>query len=113
MTDWRIFPAGGQGMNLGLRDAVGLGPVLAEHHKASLTFPCPPDIDKPLSAYAAARHARGVGVIQLTKTLVKMTKAFKPIDLGSYLSSWILSLLGKFQFVRNAAAWRLSGLGAR
>jgi len=53
-------PAGGQGMNLGLRDAIFLGEVLPKHIRASETKSLS-EADKILSDFAAQRHARTRG----------------------------------------------------
>ncbi|KAF9240227.1 FAD/NAD(P)-binding domain-containing protein [Melanogaster broomeanus] len=49
-------PAGGQGMNLGLRDAVFLGEALTKHIKAAESKPLA-EVDSILIEFAAARHA--------------------------------------------------------
>src|SRR4051794_20388528 len=99
-------------MNLGLRDAIGLGPLLAQHAQVNQASASAGDIDKPLREYAAARHSRGLSVIDMTKSLIRLTKAFNPESVQDHIMSWLVWLLPKFRFVRNAAAWRLSGLGA-
>ncbi|KAF5390944.1 hypothetical protein D9757_003941 [Collybiopsis confluens] len=63
-------PAGGQGMNLGLRDAVGLGPVLARHIRGLERIEGSKQDISALENYAAARHAQGLKVIRLTKRLM-------------------------------------------
>jgi 2-polyprenyl-6-methoxyphenol hydroxylase-like FAD-dependent oxidoreductase len=98
-------------MNLGLRDAVGLGPVLAAHFKSPNTIPLPPDLDKGLRDYASARHARGLEIIQMTKWLLSFANALKPHRFISYFTFWFITFLARFQFIKTAAAWRLSGLG--
>jgi 2-polyprenyl-6-methoxyphenol hydroxylase-like FAD-dependent oxidoreductase len=105
--------AGGQGMNLGLRDAIGLGPVLAAHLKAFQTMPAQPDLDKPLCEYAAARHTRALEVIHLTKSLIKSASYLDSTGLTSRVMITLVRFLMKFRFFQSAVAWRLSGLGAR
>jgi hypothetical protein len=113
-------PAGGQGMNLGIRDAIGLGTVLFAHLQASAQTPSlSRDVDKGLREYAAARHSRGLSVIRLTKRIMGLLELFRPSSDG-YLSGGISAILkrfllfaGRFKIMKSAAAWRLSGLGAR
>ena len=100
-------PVGGQGMNLGIRDAIALGPVIAAHIKSS-SFE---DITI-LEDYASKRHARALAVIRLTKTLVMYASI---VTSKSFLSIpfWILKTLAMIPFVSNRAVWNISGLGNR
>ena len=97
-------------MNLGLRDAIGLGPVLMAHLKASQTFPLPHNLDKPIREYAISRQRRALEVINMTKGIISLTTFLRP---DAYWRIWLLKYFGNFRVVKNAAAWRLSGLGAR
>ncbi|ESK88691.1 monooxygenase fad-binding protein [Moniliophthora roreri MCA 2997] len=97
-------PAGGQGMNLGLRDAISLGGVLAQH------------IDKPdieldgiLEQHGKLRRERAIKTIGLTKNMVGGAIAI----MSSGIYYWGLKLLGFIPAIRNAFVWRLSGLGNR
>ena len=103
-------PAGGQGMNLGIRDAIGLGSALAEHVK---TVPGTPQADvPPLQAYGEARYKSAVKVIRLTKRImgfVAILGTTKTID----LQYWLFRLLGSIPLVRGMMAWQVSGLGNR
>jgi len=58
-------PAGGQGMNLSIRDGISLGPVLAEALKAGST----PDSDESLRAHLNLRRDRAIRVIKITKIM--------------------------------------------
>jgi 2-polyprenyl-6-methoxyphenol hydroxylase-like FAD-dependent oxidoreductase len=115
-------PAGGQGMNLGLRDAVSLGPVLAAHIKhCAQTASAQGDVDEPLRAWATVRHERALKVIQLTKTLLTSVrwkneitwyKGIIPINLVK-LRQWVMWLGGITGYTQETAAWQLSGLQNR
>ncbi|KAH7930763.1 FAD/NAD(P)-binding domain-containing protein [Leucogyrophana mollusca] len=113
-------PAGGQGMNLGLRDAIFLGEVVAKHIEASASEPPSVNSDKLLQDFAAVRHARALEVIALTKKILGVaglkyeTKLFwwLPVSLGT-VRDWVLWALGKSSRFQGKLVWQLSGLGAR
>ncbi len=92
-------PAGGQGMNLGVQDAVALGDALA----AVLTG-AP---DSALDAYAAARRPIAQQVISLTDRMTRL--ATLPRGARS-IRNVALGVAGRIPFTRKALAWRLSGL---
>jgi len=105
-------PAGGQGMNLGIRDAIGLGPALAEHVKIVPGTPQANQVPMPLQAYGEARYKSAVKVIRLTKRIMGFVTTLgttKTID----LQYWLFRLLGSIPPVRNMMAWQVSGLGNR
>jgi 2-polyprenyl-6-methoxyphenol hydroxylase-like FAD-dependent oxidoreductase len=107
-------PVGGQGMNLGIRDAVGLAPVLAQH--LALTESHGEDPDKILQAYADRRHKRALAIIHLTKRLQGIGISLRSTVMGRIASGILvmaLSALRSIPAVRGAMAWRLSGLAAR
>ena len=95
-------------MNLGLRDAVFLGPVLAEHLRMSYkeaTTARRTDLDKPLEQWAAWRHAQGLKVIALAK---------RGLTFASWrdeLTWWYGMVPVNWVSVRNAALWVLSFTG--
>lgn len=110
-------PAGGQGMNLGLRDAISLGPILAAH-VASQSGASAPD-DSPLQAWAVHRRQQGLTIIQLTKTILRVASlphgvtwvwGVIPVKLAAVrnLGLWFLA---RSAWLRGKIAWRLSGLG--
>ncbi|KAH7889704.1 hypothetical protein F5I97DRAFT_1934565 [Phlebopus sp. FC_14] len=112
-------PAGGQGMNLGLRDAVFLGDVLAKHVKATESKPLP-EADTILDGFAAVRHARALEVIGFTKFLLSVAgmknkdRIFWWLPLSSVtVRDWVLWIAGKLSFTQGRMAWNLSGLGRR
>jgi 2-polyprenyl-6-methoxyphenol hydroxylase-like FAD-dependent oxidoreductase len=72
-------PAGGQGMNLGLRDAEALSGALAEALRNGL--------DAPLVAYAAGRRQAAARVLGMTHRLTKVA------TLGNPLSRWLRNRL--------------------
>jgi 2-polyprenyl-6-methoxyphenol hydroxylase-like FAD-dependent oxidoreductase len=92
-------PAGGQGMNLGIQDAVALAEAL------TLVLGGAPDA--VLDDYAAARRPIAQQVITLTDRLTRMAtlpRALRPIRNAA------MDLAGRIPAVRRALAWRLSGL---
>jgi len=92
-------PAGGQGMNLGIQDAVALAEAL------TLVLGGAPDA--VLDDYAAARRPIAQQVITLTDRLTRMAtlpRALRPIR------NTAMGVAGRIPAVRRALAWRLSGL---
>ena len=92
-------PAGGQGMNLGIQDAV----TLAE----ALTHVLGGAPDAVLDDYAATRRPIAQQVITLTDRLTRMAtlpRALRPIR------NTAMGVAGRIPAVRHALAWRLSGL---
>jgi 2-polyprenyl-6-methoxyphenol hydroxylase-like FAD-dependent oxidoreductase len=102
-------PAGGQGMNLGLRDAIGLGPVLAAHLQECQQSPSV-DVDNIIQEYASTRHARAISIIRLTKRMMSSARSAGNKFTVAY---WLIRLVGKISWARNMMVWRLSGLGSR
>lgn len=112
-------PAGGQGMNLGIRDAVFLGEAITKHINASAPQPSTTDNDYILREFAEVRHERALEVIAFTKTLLSVAGAqdtkiswMLPISATS-ARDWLLWLGGKFGFMQARMAWAMSGLGRR
>jgi FAD binding domain len=107
-------PAGGQGMNLGLRDAISLGPVLA----AALTAGRSPESDETVRAHMAVRRERAVKVIRMTKIMagaVGMSPAFRnkfdwlPVNIYT-VRDWAFWALSKSKWIQEVLAWQFSGL---
>ncbi|MCT7657536.1 FAD-dependent oxidoreductase [Mycobacterium deserti] len=95
-------PAGGQGMNLGIQDAVVLGEALA-----AVLAGAPETL---LDDYSAARRPIAREVVEMTDRLTKLAtlpRAARPIRNAA------ISLAGRVPAVRRALAWRLSGLQHR
>jgi 2-polyprenyl-6-methoxyphenol hydroxylase-like FAD-dependent oxidoreductase len=92
-------PAGGQGMNLGIQDAVALAQALTD-----VLGGAP---DAVLDDYAAGRRPIAQQVITLTDRLTRMAtlpRALRPIR------NTAMGVAGRIPAVRRALAWRLSGL---
>ncbi|KAF8548088.1 FAD/NAD(P)-binding domain-containing protein [Imleria badia] len=112
-------PAGGQGMNLGLRDAIFLGEALTKHIRTTEKEPLP-EADAILREFATVRHARAMEVIKLTKGILSITGMkhrdrmswWCPID-SATVRAWMLWVLGSIPFIQRKMAWELSGLGRR
>ncbi|MET0899181.1 MAG: NAD(P)/FAD-dependent oxidoreductase [Mycobacterium sp.] len=95
-------PAGGQGMNLGIEDAVVAGQVLSR----VLSGESPDSLDD----YAAARRRTAAQVVALAGRLTDMATVSsrrRPIR------NRLMRLAGLIPAVRHRLAWRLSGLDRR
>ena len=108
-------PAGGQGMNLGLRDAISLGPILA----AALAEGTSSATDEKVRAHMALRRRRAVKVIGITKFMagavglapvIRSKWSWTPVDIY-VVRDWVVWALGKSQWVRQTIAYKFSGLG--
>jgi len=92
-------PAGGQGMNLGIQDAVALGTALAD-----VLAGAP---ESALDAYGSARRPIATDVVAMTDRLTRLAtlpRAVRPLrNNGIRAASCLPS-------VRRGLAWRLSGL---
>jgi len=115
-------PFGGQGMNLGLRDAIRLAPVLAKHLRDSSQPVSSSSVqakDKELRTWADDRRKQGLTVINLTRNMLSVANLknettwkfgifpFNPVVLRNIILRWVT----QFSFVRQKIAWRMSGLG--
>ena len=100
-------PAGGLGMNLGIRDAIALGPVLVAHFNSHKDDPT--GNDTILEEYASTRRNRALATIRLTKRIMSTVGVFA----GWTRLHWLLKLIAGIPFVRSTIAWNLSGLGNR
>ena len=92
-------PAGGQGMNTGIQDAVNLADAVAKALEG-------PD-DTALDHYGAVRRPVAKQVVALTDRLTRLATVSRA------LRPWrnaVLSALAAFPAFRRALAWRLSGL---
>ncbi|KAG2037244.1 hypothetical protein BDR03DRAFT_957787 [Suillus americanus] len=110
-------PAGGQGMNLAIRDAIFLGEAVTKHIRASAEDPGVGDTI--LQEIAEARHARALETIRFTKKLLKLASLgydpyawWMPFSWAS-IRDLTLRILGRFDFVQLKVAWGMSGLGRR
>ncbi|WP_182873375.1 FAD-dependent monooxygenase [Microbispora sp. H10670] len=95
-------PAGGQGMNLGVDDAVHLGETLARVLGG--------EPDSLLDSYAATRRPQAEQVVALAGRLTRLATA---ADGRRVLRNLLLALAGRVPAVRTRLAWQLSGLNRR
>ncbi|EPX87537.1 2-polyprenyl-6-methoxyphenol hydroxylase [Rubellimicrobium thermophilum DSM 16684] len=92
-------PAGGQGMNLGLRDAEALSRALAEALRSGS--------DAPLSAYDAERQAAAAKVLAMTD---RLTRVATMSGRGRrWLRNRLISAAALIPAIRRQAALRLAG----
>jgi 2-polyprenyl-6-methoxyphenol hydroxylase-like FAD-dependent oxidoreductase len=92
-------PAGGQGMNLGIQDAV----VLAD----ALVGVLGGEPDSVLDDYSAARRPIAQQVVELTDRLTRLATAPRA---ARPLRNAVIGMAGRIPKVRRALAMRLSGL---
>ena len=101
-------PSGGQGMNLGLCDAVALGRAIRSHMDENANVDPAFQSDLPLVEYSAARQKTAIRVIGMVK---RMTTAINADSAWRRtLRNAVLWIAGCMSFTRKAAAWRMSGL---
>jgi 2-polyprenyl-6-methoxyphenol hydroxylase-like FAD-dependent oxidoreductase len=95
-------PAGGQGMNLGITDAVALAKALAEvlNHGQADT----------LDAYSASQRQKAQQVLTLTGRLTKVSTMPRPLR---PIRNSAMRLAAHVPAARRQLAWRLSGLDYR
>jgi hypothetical protein len=98
------YPAGGQGLNLGLQDATNLAWKLA----AEIRGWAPPGL---LDSYHAERHPVGLHVIE--DSLAQCGLFANPTREGVALRDRFNAMLGAYPTLRRELAVRLSGLGIR
>jgi 2-polyprenyl-6-methoxyphenol hydroxylase-like FAD-dependent oxidoreductase len=91
-------PAGGQGMNAGILDAVRLAPALARALSGE---------PEALDAYAAERRPVAQQIVAFADVLTRLATVRPALRALRNLLLWTLSLLPAF---RRRLAWRLSGL---
>ncbi|MCC5581006.1 FAD-dependent monooxygenase [Microtetraspora sp. AC03309] len=95
-------PAGGQGMNLGIDDAVHLGETLARVLDG--------EPESLLDSYAATRRPQAEQVVALAGRLTKLATAAAG---RRVLRNLLLAVAGRIPAVRTRLAWQLSGLNRR
>jgi 2-polyprenyl-6-methoxyphenol hydroxylase-like FAD-dependent oxidoreductase len=91
-------PAGGQGMNVGMLDAVSLADALQRALAGD---------DNALDAYGAQRRPVAQQVVKFADALTRMATARPALRL---LRNAALGVLSHVPAVRSKMAWRLSGL---
>lgn len=92
-------PAGGQGMNLGIADAVALAGALTEVLRGGP--------DSALDTYSATQRGRATQVLKLTGRLTKVSTMPRPLR---PVRNSAMRLAAHVPAVRRQLAWRLSGL---
>lgn len=95
-------PAGGQGMNLGIADAIALGDALADALRGGS--------DAALDAYATAQRGRAEQVLTLTGRLTRVSTLPRPLR---PIRNSAMRLAAGVPAVRRQLAVQLSGLGRR
>jgi 2-polyprenyl-6-methoxyphenol hydroxylase-like FAD-dependent oxidoreductase len=95
-------PAGGQGMNLGITDAISLGRALAEVVQGGS--------EAALDAYAAAQRRRAEQVLKLTGRLTRIATLPRPVR---PVRNTAMRLAARVPAVQRQLAMQLSGLGRR
>ena len=95
-------PAGGQGMNLGITDAISLAGALAKVVQGGS--------DAALDAYATAQRRRAEQVLKLTGRLTRMSTLPRPLR---PIRNSGMRVAARVPAVRRQLAVRLSGLGYR
>jgi len=91
-------PAGGQGMNTGMQDAIALAAALV---------PALAGNDAALDAYETLRKPIAQQVVTLADRLTRMATAPRALR---GLRNLVLSLLARLPNFRRTLAWQLSGL---
>ncbi|QPC86775.1 FAD-binding protein [Mesorhizobium sp. NBSH29] len=92
-------PAGGQGMNLGLRDAQALSSALGEALRNGS--------EAALRSYAQERRQAAAEVLKMTDRLTKVATMGNPA--ARWIRNRLIAALGTLPVVRRAAARRLAG----
>jgi 2-polyprenyl-6-methoxyphenol hydroxylase-like FAD-dependent oxidoreductase len=112
---------GGQGMNLGLRDAVFLGPALAQHITNSIVAQSEAErkeADEQLIKWSHQRHAQALTVIALanrTLSIFSIRRGIRwyfgiiPVN-WAWVRSWTIWFFVVTGISRRVTPWRLSGL---
>ncbi len=95
-------PAGGQGMNLGIRDGVALGGLLADVLDGRAG-------QERLDRYEASRRPVARSVVAMTDRLTRAATAKRPVT--RVVRNTALRLAGRSAAVRQKLAMDLSGLG--
>lgn len=93
-------PAGGQGMNTGIQDAITLAAALDSN-----------EIEPALNHWADARHRVASSVVTLTDRMTRAATMTSP--LGQTIRNAAIRLAGRLPQVRNAIALNLSELNTR
>lgn len=103
-------PAGGQGMNLGIRDAIAFGSALVAHMNQKTPLDTPSS--HPLQVYEQTRRTSALSVIRLTKRIMAAISTLGTTSVVD-VPYWLLRLLSVVPAVKRMIAWQVSGLGNR
>jgi 2-polyprenyl-6-methoxyphenol hydroxylase-like FAD-dependent oxidoreductase len=96
-------PAGGQGMNTGIQDAVSLGEALSAAVESGS--------DHSLTAWAERRHRVAENVVRLTDRMTRTATIYNRA--GQAVRNVALQLIGHLPAARQAIAMKLSELSER
>lgn len=101
-------PAGGQGMNLGMRDAMGLARVVARHivnGNSSTEF-------SDFEEFSTSRRARALQVVHLAEGILDGQDTLRNHPLKRVFKTllWLLNFVPAF---RAQLAWQMSGLASK
>ncbi|KAF7366273.1 FAD-binding-3 domain-containing protein [Mycena sanguinolenta] len=100
-------PVGGQGMSLGIRDAISLGPVLKAHIDSRDST----SSSKHFEEWGAIRRRYAITVIAMTKEALGMMTASRRVWAPLLMVGFsVLRFLGRFRFMKQMVAYRISGL---
>jgi len=103
-------PAGGQGMNLGIRDAIAFGSALVAHMNQKT--PLGTSGSHPLQVFEQTRRKSALSVIRLTKRIMGAVSTLGTTRVVD-VPYWILRLLSVVPAVKRMIVWQVSGLGNR
>ncbi|KAI0748035.1 FAD/NAD(P)-binding domain-containing protein [Daedaleopsis nitida] len=115
-------PMGGQGMNLGIRDAIRLAPVLTEYVRAVSSGAAGKNreqLEAPLKELGQERREKALKVIGMVKNLqtalwlpnkTKHWLGFVPYN-PAHLRNSVLRVMTSFDWFKSLSAYRVSGLG--
>ena len=92
-------PAGGQGMNLGIRDAIALSEAMAHSLQGGG--------DGPLTSYARSRREKAMKVLRMTDRLTQVATLGTPRT--RCFRNRLIAFVARFPVVRRAIARRLAG----
>jgi 2-polyprenyl-6-methoxyphenol hydroxylase-like FAD-dependent oxidoreductase len=95
-------PAGGQGMNLGITDAIALADALSGVLRGGS--------ETALDAYGSSQRERAQHVLKLTGRLTRIATLPRPLR---PVRNSVLRLTARVPAVRRQLAFQLSGLGSR
>ncbi|GJJ11770.1 hypothetical protein Clacol_006008 [Clathrus columnatus] len=100
-------PAGGQGMNLGICDAVAAAEAIHAHIHSSSPKE---ERDGIFAGYSTRRHIVGRRVIEMTKVLSLIANSGRLHGWKRLLRNAIFFVVNRVEFAKRAFVWRMSGL---